>query len=63
MIDDGDDLSLQHELDVKDSIKGWYFNRGKINSWGKIYHVFAGEDQIITKLYRLSSGNSCIGLL
>ena len=36
MIDDGDDLSLLDELDVKDSIKGWYFDRGKINVWVKV---------------------------
>ena len=61
--DDGDDLSLQQEFDVRDSIEGWYFNRGKKISWGKSNHIFVGEDQITTQLYRLSSGYSCIGLL
>ncbi len=63
VIDDGDDLSLQQKLDVKDTIEGWYFNKGKKISWGKRNYIFAGEDQITTQLYRLSSGYSCIGLL
>lgn len=63
MINDGDDLSLQHELNVKDFTEGWYFNSAKIISWGKSHHVFVGEDQITTQLYRLSSGHSCTGLL
>lgn len=62
-IDDGDEISVQHEHHVKSMIKGWHFNRSKTISWGGGGNSGLGEDDYATQSYRLGSGHACIGFL